>query len=128
MLIGCAPWCKRLFQPLKCNSFTPREASELAKLQAESYVGVRKTVTLELAHETALRRRYRFFHFYSKACAAQQRAWFKATTAAHRTTRGIDLRASYGQDLEKAELFVLLSVVYTGVRASLSWRTSICEI
>ena len=30
-----------LSQPLKCSSLTPHEAPELAKLQAESYVGVR---------------------------------------------------------------------------------------
>ena len=36
----CTMWRKSLSQPLKCNSFTPHEASELAKLQAESYVGV----------------------------------------------------------------------------------------
>ena len=30
-----------LSQPLKCSSLTPREAPELAKLQAESYVRVR---------------------------------------------------------------------------------------
>ena len=34
-------WCKSLSQPLKCSPLTPHEAPELAKLQAESYVGVR---------------------------------------------------------------------------------------
>ena len=34
-------WCKSLSQPLKCSSLTPHEAPKLAKLQAESYVGVR---------------------------------------------------------------------------------------
>ena len=37
----CTIWCKSLYQPLKCSSLTPHEAPELAKLQAESYVGVR---------------------------------------------------------------------------------------
>ena len=37
----CTDWCKSLSQPLKCNSLTPHEAPELAKLQTESYVGVR---------------------------------------------------------------------------------------
>ena len=67
---------------------------------------------LELTHETKLRRRDRFLNLYYKACALQQRAWFKASTVAHRTIRGTHLRASYGQDLEIAECFVLLSVVY----------------
>ena len=37
----CTVWYKSLSQPLKCSSLTPHEAPELAKLQAESYVGVR---------------------------------------------------------------------------------------
>ena len=37
----CTVWCKSLSQPLKYSSLTPHEAPELAKLQAESYVGVR---------------------------------------------------------------------------------------
>ena len=37
----CTIWCKSLSQPLKCSSLTPHEAPELAKLQAEPYVGVR---------------------------------------------------------------------------------------
>ena len=37
----CTGWCKSLSQPLKYSSLTPHEAPELAKLQAESYVGVR---------------------------------------------------------------------------------------
>ena len=37
----CTVWCKSLSQPPKCSSLTPHEAPELAKLQAESYVGVR---------------------------------------------------------------------------------------
>ena len=36
----CTIWCKRLSKPLKCSSLTPHEAPELAKLQAELYVGV----------------------------------------------------------------------------------------
>ena len=62
-------WCKSLSQLLKCNLLRPHEAPELAKLQAESYVGVRKTLPLELAHEAALRRRNRFFNLIQKACA-----------------------------------------------------------
>ena len=37
----CTIWCKSLSQALKCISLTPHEASELAKLQVESYVVVR---------------------------------------------------------------------------------------
>ena len=37
----CTIWFKSLSQPLKCSSLTPHEGLELAKLQAESYVGVR---------------------------------------------------------------------------------------
>ena len=37
----CIIWCKSLSQPLKCSSLTPHEAPELAKLKAESYVGVK---------------------------------------------------------------------------------------
>ena len=37
----CTVWCKSLSQPLECSSLTPHEAPELAKLQAESCVGVR---------------------------------------------------------------------------------------
>ena len=32
---------QKLSQPLKCSSLTPHDTPELAKLQAESYVGVR---------------------------------------------------------------------------------------
>ena len=41
----------------------------------------------------------------------QQRPWLNASTAVHRT-HGTHSRASYGQDIEIAEYFVLLSVVY----------------
>ena len=51
---------------------TPHEAPELAKFQAESYVGVRQTLPLELAHGTVLRWRNRFFNWYMKSCAVQQ--------------------------------------------------------
>ena len=44
----CTIWCKSLSQPLKCNSLTPHEASELAKLQTESYVEVRY-ITAEIS-------------------------------------------------------------------------------
>ena len=37
----CTVWCKSLSQPLKYSSLTPHEVPELAKLQSESYVGVR---------------------------------------------------------------------------------------
>ena len=37
----CTIWYKSLSEPLKCISLTPHEAPELAKLQAESYVGIR---------------------------------------------------------------------------------------
>ena len=37
----CTIWSKTLSQPLKCSSLTPHDAPELAKLQAESFVGVR---------------------------------------------------------------------------------------
>ena len=37
----CTIEYKSLSQPLKYNSLTPHVAIELAKLQAESYVGVR---------------------------------------------------------------------------------------
>ena len=50
----CTIWWKSLSQSLKCNSLTPHEVSELAKLQAELYVGVRLAFPLELTHETAL--------------------------------------------------------------------------
>ena len=36
----CTNWYKSLSQPLKCDSLTPTEAPELARLQAASYVGV----------------------------------------------------------------------------------------
>ena len=112
MLIGYAPFGTRLSQPLKCSSLMPHEASELAKLQAESYVGVRETLPLELMHATALRRRNRFFNMYQKACAAQQQQpWFNASTAAH-LPRRTHSRASNGQDREIAEWFLFLSVVY----------------
>ena len=55
----CTIWCKSLFQPLKFNSLTSHGAPELAKLQVALYVGVR--LPLELAHETALRRKNRLF-------------------------------------------------------------------
>ena len=57
----CILWCKSLSQSLKGSSLTPHEAPELAKLQAESYVGVRQALSLEVAHGTALRWRSRFF-------------------------------------------------------------------
>ena len=58
----CTDGCKSLSQPLKCISLTPHEALEDTKLQAESYVEVMYTLLLELAHETALRRRNRFLN------------------------------------------------------------------
>ena len=68
----CTDWCKILSQPLKCISLTPHEAPKLAKLQTKSYVGDRRKLPLESAHETALRRRNLVFNWYLKACAAQQ--------------------------------------------------------
>ena len=65
-----------------------------------------------------------FFNLYEKAYAAQQRPpWFNASTAAHRTP-GLHLRASYGQEIEVAECFLLLSSI---VMARISWRQPICE-
>ena len=37
----CTIWCENLSQSLKHKSLTPHEVPELAKLQAESYVGIR---------------------------------------------------------------------------------------
>ena len=37
----CTIWGKSLSLSLECSSLTPHEAPELAKRQAESYVGVR---------------------------------------------------------------------------------------
>ena len=37
----CTIWCKSVSQPLKSSLLTPHEVPEVAKLQAESYVGVR---------------------------------------------------------------------------------------
>ena len=53
----------------------------------------------------------RFFNWYLKSCAAQQRPQFNSLTAAHRT-RCTLLRANYSHRSELAECFVLLPVVY----------------
>ena len=47
-------WDKSLSRLLQCNSLALHKAPELGRLQKESYVGVRHTLPLELAHETAL--------------------------------------------------------------------------
>ena len=50
-----------LSQPTKYIPLAVHKAPELTKLQAASYVGVRQTWPLELAHETELRWKNRLF-------------------------------------------------------------------
>ena len=50
-----------LSQPTKHIPLTVHKAPEFTKLQAASYVGVRYTWPLELAHETELRRKNHIF-------------------------------------------------------------------
>ena len=52
-----------LSQPPKRMRLTPHEAPERAKLQAASSGVVRLTSPLELAYETPVRWKYRFFFF-----------------------------------------------------------------
>ena len=86
-------------------------APELTKLQAESYVGVRYTLSLELARGTALRWRNRFFNWYLKSCAALHRPQINTSIAADRT-RCTLLRANHSHQSELAECFGLLPMVY----------------
>ena len=44
-----------------------------SQIREESYLGVRQTLSVELAHGTVLRWRNRFFNWYLKSCAVQQR-------------------------------------------------------
>ena len=107
----CPIWSKSLSQPPKRNSRTPHEASELTKLQAESYVGVRQTLPLELARGTALRWRNRFFNWSLMSCAALLRPKFNTSTPVDRA-RCTLLRANHSHQSELAECFGLLSIVY----------------
>ena len=50
-----------LSQPPKCIQLMPHVVPELTKLQEASYIGVRQTWSLELAHGTTLRWRNRLF-------------------------------------------------------------------
>ena len=107
----CPIWSKSPSQPPKRNSPTPHEAPELTQLQAESYVGVRQTLSLELARGTALRCRNRFFNWYLKSCTALLRPKFNTSTPVDRA-RCTLLRANHSHQSELAECFRLLSIVY----------------
>ena len=66
-----------LSQPTKYIPLTVHKAPELTKLQAASYVGVRYTWPLELAHETDLRWENHLFLLKLKACAGQRVTLFE---------------------------------------------------
>ena len=68
---------QRLSQPTKNIPLTVHKAPELTKLQAASYVGVRYTWPLELAHETELRWKNHIILLKLKACAGQRVTLFQ---------------------------------------------------